>query len=193
MSLVVFDMGRRVETPVQPDRLRTHKTAATTALHDGQPSTHGYDAIADDAYQQAQQRPPQPVAYVQDIMSADVETLSPSDSLGLALRRFKNSSFHHFPVVDEQLQVHGILSDRDALNAMLQHTDIQHHPVSRYASHPVVCIRPSADIRQAAQTLYQYNIGALPVINEQQQLCGILTPSDILRTLSHYGPMELWA
>ena len=193
MSLVVFDMGRRVETPVQPDRLRTQKTAATSPVQDDHPATHSYEATADSAYQHSEQRPPQPVAYVQDIMSQQVEALSPNDSLGLALRRFRHNSFHHFPVVDEHLQVHGILSDRDVLNALIENNDIQHHPVSRYASRPVVCIRPQADIRQAAQTLYQYNIGALPVVDDQQQLCGILTPSDILRTLSHYGPMELWA
>lgn len=193
MSLVVFDMGRRIETPPRPDRLRTEKTSASDTVHDEHAGVHSYESQSGSAYQHAQQRPPQPVAYVQDIMSPQVETLAPGDSLGLALRRFQHSSFHHFPVVDNDLKVHGILSDRDALNAMLKHTDIQHHPVSRYASHPVVCIQASADIRQAAQTLYQYNIGALPVVNDQQQLCGILTPSDILRTLSHYGPMELWA
>ena len=61
------------------------------------------------------------------------------------------------------------------------------------AAHPVVCVLQSTDIRQASNILYEYDIGALPVLNDEHQLCGIITRSDVLKLLSHYGPMELWA
>ncbi len=58
---------------------------------------------------------------------------------------------------------------------------------------PVLCVLQDTDIRQSSRILYEYNIGALPVLNDNNELCGIVTRSDILRLLSHYGPMELWA
>jgi len=193
MSLIVFDMGRRVETPVRPERWKvkaTGATSATDAVHPG----HIDPSRANDLYlTDKHQKEPESVAYAEDIMSVRVQTLNEDASIREAWELIKNEGFHHLPIIDQQHRVQAIISDRDLLYALTENRDIWHHKAISVARRPVYCILKSTDIRQTCNILYDYNIGALPVINDQHQLAGIITRSDILRLLSHYGPMELWA
>ncbi|WP_419811611.1 HPP family protein [Bacterioplanoides sp.] len=194
MSLIVFDMGRRVETPVTPEKFRinpVYASAATSAV-----------GSAADAYERQQdhyasggesQHQPQAVAYVADIMQRKVQYIYSDAPLRQAWEMMQNTGFHHIPVVSDDLTVCAMLSDRDLLNQSLSTHIDWHDNVLTLASRPVLCIGEYADIRQCARTLLEYRIGALPVINEQNLLSGIITRTDILRVLSHYGPMELWA
>jgi CBS domain-containing protein len=43
---------------------------------------------------------------------------------------------------------------------------------------PAVTIREDATLEEAAKLMLQKNIGCLPVVNEKDDLCGIVTPSD---------------
>lgn len=193
MAIVVFDMGRRVETPVSPTQFKLNKIAATKAVHN--------DAIADGDQQRHEQqlqqyreeKRPQAVAQVRDIMTTPVRSVKQTESIRHIWEILQKTGLHHLPVVDDELHVLAIIADRDIMRQLLSKANIWQHEVVRYASHPVICIRDHADIRQAADSLYRYRIGALPVVDEHNRLVGILTRSDILRTLSHYGPLELWA
>lgn len=193
MAIVVFDMGRRVETPVSPTQFKLNKVAATTAVHN--------DAIADadqrrheqQLEQYREQTLPQAVAQVRDIMSTPVKSVRPSAPLRQVWETLQQTGLHHLPVVDDEQHVLAIIADRDIMRQLLSKANIWQHEVIRYASRPVICIRDHADIRQAADTLFRYRIGSLPVVDEQHRLVGLLTRSDILRTLSHYGPLQLWA
>jgi acetoin utilization protein AcuB len=40
--------------------------------------------------------------------------------------------------------------------------------------------------------MHQYHIGAIPILNEQQKIEGIVTRGDLLRTLMNQAPLELW-
>lgn len=194
MSLIVFDMGRRVETPLQPEKFRVNATQATTAV---QPvRKEGYFGSASDALLQAyrkQEKAPESIAFAGDIMHTPVRTLKPADSVQYAWNTLSGTGYHHLPVVDEQQQMLAIVSDRDLMQAIVQHGDVWEDNVMTLAVRPVICVQKNTDIRQTSNILYEYNIGALPVLNEQNELCGIITRTDILKLLSHYGPMELWA
>lgn len=51
----------------------------------------------------------------------------------------------------------------------------------------VVCVSPSQTIEEAAQLMSQYNVGSIPVV-ENNQLCGIITDRDItLRSTAKGG------
>lgn len=195
MSLVVFDMGRRVETPVRPDKNRINPTLPSHAVS----AIQGKNQEANQQgtpYRQdnhSHQHQPQPVAYVKDIMQRKVRWVSDETTIGSAWKLMQSTGFHHLPVIDADLKVCAILSDRDLLEHNMRSTVNWQDNILRFASRPVLCISEEADIRQCARTLLEYQIGALPVVNNEQLLCGIITRTDILQVISHYGPMELWA
>ena len=49
----------------------------------------------------------------------------------------------------------------------------------------VVTIQPDAPLAVAAQSMLENRVGALPVVDDQDQLIGIVTESDLLRHLAH--------
>ena len=204
MSLIVFDMGIRVETPLRPDKNRIKATAATSAI---QPVRTGdSQSPAERQAQQVlehyahQQKTPDSIAFAADIMHTPVMTLTPDHSVQDAWNKLAESGYHHLPVVDDENKVNAIISDRDLMHALMQQNsrstglpDIWENNIMNYVVHPVICALKTTDIRQTSNILFEYNIGALPVIDDNHRLCGIITRTDILKLLRHYGPMELWA
>jgi predicted transcriptional regulator len=63
----------------------------------------------------------------------------------------------------------------------------------QFATQQVFCFSPYTDIRQATRILYEYDLGALLVISNEHELLGIVSRTDIITAVSHYGPLELWA
>lgn len=49
-------------------------------------------------------------------------------------------------------------------------------------SRPVVSVRPTMPVRQAMVMLVEHRFGALPVVNEEERLLGMVSESDVLRS-----------
>lgn len=58
-------------------------------------------------------------------------------------------------------------------------------------SHPVVSVAPEATLGEAVRLMAQHNLGALVVVDHDQQPIGILTESDLLVRVAHphFPPM----
>ena len=195
MGLIVFDMGRRIETPVTPPRLRTRK--ATPASASSKVTAEHSEALLADSYgsfsgTSQQEHAPQSVAFARDIMSTPVRSLPLNETPEKAYETMLSHGIHHLPLVTDEGDLSAIISDRDLLKA-LAGLRTPARQVINLASRPVFCVQESTDIRQTARLLCDYHIGALPVLNEHQALTGIITKADLLQLISHYGPLELWA
>lgn len=128
---------------------------------------------------------------VKEIMSRQVVTVSPNDTLQQALTRTTSHRIRHLPVVDEGRLV-GIVSDRDLRDARpssllpaetsLETSLLDQIPVSRIMHTSVITAHPLDPIDEAARLLYEHRIGCLPVL-QAQQLVGIVTETDVLRRL----------
>ena len=127
---------------------------------------------------------------VSDIMSVQLITLSPSDSIKAAREIMKVRRIRHLPVVTELNEFVGLLSERDILKASVSNfadlnDDVRDQieegiPVAEAMSTEVVTILPQAPLTQAGEILLKYKFGCLPVL-ENGQLCGILTETDFLK------------
>jgi CBS domain-containing protein len=132
---------------------------------------------------------------VSDIMTREVVTLLEEDNLlniAAGLERFR---FHHLPVVDDR-KVVGMLSQRDILRATVSGMDggaaararearfLEQTFVRDVMTTNVITARPDEPIRLAAQRMLDHRFGALPVVDEDNNLLGIVTENDILRTVA---------
>lgn len=131
---------------------------------------------------------------VSSFMTASPVTVGPEQTLQEAMNAILLAG-RHLPVVDSHHAVIGILSDRDirlALNSPLVMRErwedemllTQTH-VSDIMSSPVISVEPQAWVSKAAELMLEYEISALPVVDEQQRLVGIITSTDLLRALIH--------
>lgn len=198
MALVVVEMGRRVITP-QKKRLGTVKTQAvktTPAIDSNQPripidNASNYYSQQDAAKQT--EHSPSKVSILSEIMSTHVISLTVNSTIAEAWQLFQYHGFHHLPIIDENNITLAMLSDRDVMQGPASQKNINQEKSINSASATVFCFTPETDIRQATRILYEYDLGALPIVNEKYQLLGIVSRTDIMKLVSSYGPLELWA
>ncbi|SIS84281.1 CBS domain-containing protein [Thalassolituus maritimus] len=198
MGLIVFDMGRRVETPVNSPRRRVspvERPAAVSNIENEPDQTPSSDDLiySPEGTTERQEHAPQTVAFAADIMTRNVITIRQETTIRDAYQLMREHDIHHLPVIDEHDNLQALVSDRRILRALAEQRSVEHDSVMTVAARPVYCTAESTDIRQTARLLTEYHIGALLVLNNKEQLTGIITRSDLLHLLSEYGPLELWA
>lgn len=133
---------------------------------------------------------------VEEIMSREIITITPEDSIHTALGMLRKHQIRHLPVVKEGHLV-GILSDRDVREAtpstLLECRDIEilkKTTVKEIMTEQVLTAHPLDGVDEAARMMYEYRIGCLPVIRGNK-LVAIITEADILRTLVEWvGTLE---
>ncbi len=129
------------------------------------------------------------------IMTTDVVSLQPQASLAEAWRLFQEHRFRHVPICDQHQRVLGMLSDRDMLlQAVENHNQVwrEEKKISDIFHDEVVSASPDTSIRQIAEVLFLRRIGAMPIVDGEGKLAGIITRSDILHLLVHEAPLEIW-
>jgi acetoin utilization protein AcuB len=142
-----------------------------------------------------------PALHAHQIMTSPVVTLTPDTTITQAWRLFRERRFRHIPVITADRKVYGIISDRDLLRYAATSGNIP--PYSETAPEASKLITPlvktrviaasrDTEIREIAKILFEQRVGAMPVLTETGLLEGIITRSDILRTLVNHAPLELW-
>jgi acetoin utilization protein AcuB len=146
------------------------------------------------AYLEVTEKNPQreKVLRAEQIMSSNVVTLSSSDRLKEARHIFENRRFRHVPIVSNTGKLVGILSDRDLLKNLNQQGIEKPLSIEDVMVKSVLTARPETEIRMIAKIMFDERIGALPIVDSDEKLVGILTRSDILRTIVNRAPLELW-
>ena len=123
-----------------------------------------------------------------------VVTVKPLDSALHARELLERHRINQLPVVVDG-RVVGIVTDRDlrdAFPSVLQPTrrknlpevDPDRVPVRDVMSAPVYSLGTDDSVTDAADLLRRQRIGAVPILDEQSRLCGIITRSDLLRALA---------
>jgi acetoin utilization protein AcuB len=125
---------------------------------------------------------------VQSRMTRDPLVVAPDRPLAEALRLTRARRIRHLPVVEDGAVI-GMVSDRDVRLAMpspLTEPDservdfLERTPVSAVMNREVVTLGPFDAVEDAAKEMRRLRIGALPVVDAEGRLLGILSESDVL-------------
>lgn len=117
---------------------------------------------------------------IRDLMSQRLLTLRDNSSVGRAESEMKLARIRHLPVVDADGRLAGMLSNRDILRCLGTEAYGRSLCVSRIMSHPVVTISIDAPAQEAAHLMRERRFGALPVVDRDGKLTGIVTETDLL-------------
>jgi predicted transcriptional regulator len=98
------------------------------------------------------------------------------------------SSFPAMPVIDDECQVVGVLTEKDVLRTIIDWAYDQRAggPVGNYMSRLEVLVTPEMDLLTAARAFLECDFACLPVL-EGDRLVGRVTRHDVLKG------MEKWA
>jgi tRNA nucleotidyltransferase (CCA-adding enzyme) len=121
---------------------------------------------------------PQPLT-ARDLMSAPIRTIRPDITIAEAQRILFRYGHSGLPVVDAIDRLVGIISRRDVDLAL--HHGFSHAPVKGYMTNAVKTITPATTLPQIQALMVTYDIGRLPVLDENERLVGIVTRTDVLR------------
>jgi CIC family chloride channel protein len=121
---------------------------------------------------------------VGDYMDTQFEAIGHDMRLGEVLLKAENSSYPHFPVLDNQDKLVGILSMSDLRGFLAEVGELSELiVVSEIMTHRVSIVRPTDNFETAFEIFEGKQISTLPVVREtDQKLLGILKKSDLLLT-----------
>lgn len=117
---------------------------------------------------------------VGDHMARDVVSLTADQPVSDAVDLFARHEFRHLPVTDGP-HLGGMLSDREALRALLRDPEAATWPVSAIMARNPATIRPHASISEAIHLLLSHRVNCLPVTAADGSILGILSASDLMR------------
>ena len=126
---------------------------------------------------------------VRDIMTVEVTTLQRNDKLTLADDIMRLGRIRHLPVLDEDGQLAGIVTQRDLFRGALakalgygeraQRQLLDTLVVKEVMTSEVLTTAPDTPLADAAKVLVERKIGCLPVV-EGSRLVGIITEGDFV-------------
>ena len=126
-------------------------------------------------------------------MRRNVATVSPSASLQEARRLMRGHNVRQLPVTGEDNKLTGILSDRDIREAMLpvgllpdasekeMEEMLANTPVEKVMTRKVVTATVTDSLVDAIVLLHDFRVNALPVVDDNGRVAGIITRTDILK------------
>jgi acetoin utilization protein AcuB len=125
---------------------------------------------------------------VEQIMKANVVTLTPTHTIADAIEMIKQHKIRHIPIINENSKVIGIVTDRDIRDASPsifhadEHLEDLQKPVSTIMKTNVITGHPLDFVEEVAALFYEHRISCLPIVKDDK-LVGIVTETDLLYTL----------
>jgi acetoin utilization protein AcuB len=129
---------------------------------------------------------------VKTIMSTNLFTAHPKTPVTDAQEIMRREHIHHLPVIDERSRkLVGIVSEKDLIYAAPSPAStldvyemtrlLSKLSVSKVMTRTLHTTGGNDLVEDAARTMVDHDIGCLPVIDEDDELVGIVTESDIFR------------
>lgn len=123
---------------------------------------------------------------VKDYMTYDVITVDVKSSAKDVMETIRKTQHDGFPVV-EGIVVVGYISARDLL---FTHPT---EPIGRIMSRHLIVADPGMSINDAARVIFRSGIHKLPVVNEKNELLGIISNADVIRSqIEHVSPDKVY-
>ena len=117
---------------------------------------------------------------VADVMTRQLVTVAPEQSFGEAVGIMANRPYRHLLVVRPDGRLAGVISDRDLLRKIAATNDWKTKTVEEVMTRKVLTVTPETSLSVAAQEIVARRINCLPVLDEKDRLCGIVTSTDLL-------------
>ena len=129
--------------------------------------------------------------FVIERMATDLITIGPDLTIGEAKKIMSENSIRHLPVIDDEGLLIGIVTDRDMRDAMpstlKKKADyektlaiIKNYKIQDIMTRDLLTIYPYYTIQDTLLVIQKKKVGALPVVDEEGRLKGILSTRDLL-------------
>ena len=120
---------------------------------------------------------------INTIMSKDVITLGPDESLKSAIRKMYSHNVSCIVVVKDGKPA-GILTERDIIHMQVNNIDFDNVLLQVVMKSPVIAVSEETEIPEAANLMVINGLRRLVVVDDDRKVIGIVTQTDIIKNLS---------
>ena len=146
---------------------------------------------------------------VAEIMTTELVTVSPETSLQEAIQILAEREISGLPVVDDRGQLVGVISETDLtwqetgvdtppyvmfldsiiyLQNPAKHNEEVHkalgQTVGEAMSDRLTTVKATQPVREAARIMHEEKVRRLPVVNEKEELIGMITQGDVIKMMA---------
>jgi CBS domain-containing protein len=117
---------------------------------------------------------------ISEVMTRSVKTVRPDESVRQAAEIMRRTHAGSIPVCDGD-RVIGMVTDRDIIIRGIAEGLGAETPVSKLMTSDIICVHEDDNVEDVAQRMYDEQIRRLPVLDQGEHLCGIVSLGDLSR------------
>ena len=125
--------------------------------------------------------------YVSEVMTKNVTACSPDTAIKDVINILSRNRISSL-VITENYEPVGIITERDLvaiMEEMLNDVARDHLPINHFMTSPALTIRSHITLQEAVKFAISKNIRHLPVVDQNNKLIGLLTQTNMVRSLSY--------
>ena len=120
------------------------------------------------------------MATVGDVMTKDVLTVDPADTIGEAAEKMQDANVGAVVVVEDLARIVGIITERDLMRAVAQRARAAEARVRQWMTTDPVTTGPDLPVEEALAIMFTRHFRHLPVVVDGRTL-GIVSLRDLAR------------
>lgn len=117
---------------------------------------------------------------VKSVMTTDVVTLTPENTLGDARDIMISKHIHHIPIVEGKKLV-GMVTSWDMFKLGKSAEEYASMKLTEIMTRRIAALDPEQHLGAVADVLTRHLFHAVPIVNDENELLGIITSTDIIR------------
>ena len=117
---------------------------------------------------------------VSEVMTRDVQTIRPDQRVQEAASFMLSADAGSIPVTDGDRLI-GMITDRDIAVRGVAKGYGPDTPVRELMTNDIICVRADDDVDDVASKMSEAQVRRLPVIDDHERLCGIVSLGDLSR------------
>lgn len=137
------------------------------------------------------------VYHVKDIMTKSCIDINTSNSILDAYNKLKEKQVAQIPVVSNSKKIMGMINKKMILNLLIEDIDnsriILNKTLNDIYLPELITTDPISDIRRVAKVMIDFHLDAVPVVDKNDLLLGIVSKTDIIKAVSNIPKLQLWA
>ncbi len=137
------------------------------------------------------------VFHVKDIMTKDCIYIDSKSTIQGAYDILKEHKIGQIPVVSFGKKIMGTIDKKMILNLLMDDLENSKNTLEKKLEDlylpQLITADPLTDIRKVAKVMIDFKLHAVPIVEENDILIGIVSKTDIIKAVSHIPQFQLWS
>ncbi len=137
------------------------------------------------------------IFHVEQIMSHTAVIISDTQSISECYDMMQENEVQQLLIqADNFNHLKGMVTKHDILNYFMENVEnrnILNTPISEIAKNKIITTDPISDIRRVAKVMIDFNLNAIPVVDGEENILGVVTRHDIVDAVSNIPHLQIWA